>query len=91
MTSRSVAKVTGMHPNYALALFSRTLKLSLKKFIIRMRLLRARALLLESNLAITTIALETGFASMTQFYLHFRKAYGTTPHHMRQSYVAVSN
>jgi AraC family transcriptional regulator, melibiose operon regulatory protein len=90
MTSESVAKVTGMHPNYVLALFSKTLHLSLKKFIIRMRLLRARALLMESNLPITTIALESGFASMTQFYLHFNKAYGTTPYQIRQSYVATT-
>jgi AraC family transcriptional regulator, melibiose operon regulatory protein len=90
MTSESVAKVTGMHPNYALALFSKTLHLSLKKFIIRMRLLRARALLMESNLPITTIALESGFASMTQFYLHFNKAYGTTPYQIRQSYIATT-
>ena len=90
LTSESVAKVTGMHPNYALSLFSKTLHLSLKKFIIRMRLLRARALLMESNLPITTIALETGFASMTQFYLHFGKAYGTTPYQIRQSYIATT-
>lgn len=90
MSSESVAKVTGMHPNYALALFTKTLHLSLKKFIIRMRLLRARALLMESNTPITTIALESGFSSMTQFYLHFGKAYGTTPFQIRQSYVATA-
>jgi AraC family transcriptional regulator, melibiose operon regulatory protein len=90
LTSESVAKVTGMHPNYALGLFSKTLNLSLKKFIIRMRLLRARALLMESNLPITTIALESGFSSMTQFYLHFGKAYGTTPYQIRQSYIATT-
>ena len=90
MSSESVAKVTGMHPNYALALFTKTLHLSLKKFIIRMRLLRARALLMESNTPITTIALESGFSSMTQFYLHFGKAYGTTPFQIRQNYVATA-
>ena len=90
LTSEEVAKVTGMHPNYAIGLFSKTLHLSLKKFIIRMRLLRARALLMESNLPITSVALETGFNSMTQFYLHFNKAYGTTPYQIRQSYIATT-
>ncbi len=90
LTSEAVAKATGMHPNYALGLFSKTLHLSLKKFIIRMRLLRARALLMESNLPITSVALETGFSSMTQFYLHFNKAYGTTPYQIRQSYIATT-
>jgi AraC-like DNA-binding protein len=88
MTNRDVANVTGLHVNYALALFSRTMRLSLKKFIIRMRLLRARAMLMESNIAITSVATQTGFNSMTQFYHHFSNAYGATPNQVRQNYVA---
>ena len=82
-----VAKVTGLHTNYALALFSSTMSLPLKQFIIRMRLLRARGLLLESNAAISTVALESGFGSMSQFYDHFTKAYGITPHTLRDNRV----
>ncbi|MEZ5837480.1 MAG: helix-turn-helix domain-containing protein [Geminicoccaceae bacterium] len=86
MTSADVTRSTGLHANYAQALFTRTMRLPLKKFIIRMRLLRARAMLLESNVAITTIATQCGFNSMTQFYRHFTMAYGTPPNRLRQSY-----
>jgi AraC-like DNA-binding protein len=89
LTNARVAAVTGLHENYALALFTRTMRLPMKKFIIRMRLLRARALLLESGTAIAQVALQSGFASISQFYDHFRTAYGMAPHQMRLRYTQM--
>ncbi len=89
MTNANVAAVTGLHQNYALSLFSRTMRLPMKKFIIRMRLLRARALLIESGAAITTVAESSGFASISQFYDHFKTAYGLSPHAMRAKYTQM--
>ncbi len=83
LRNEDVTAVTGLHTNYALSLFTKTMLISLKQFIIRMRLLRARGLLLESNKAISTIAAESGFASLSQFYQHFSTAYGTTPMQLR--------
>ena len=85
-----MTKVTGLHANYALALFTRTMNIPLKQFIIRMRLLRARGMLLESDTAIATIAVESGFGSASQFYAHFSAAYGTTPQHLRDSYAQAT-
>jgi AraC family transcriptional regulator, melibiose operon regulatory protein len=89
LTNARVADVTGLHENYALALFTRTMRLPMKKFIIRMRLLRARALLLESGTAIGQVAAQSGFASTSQFYDHFGKAYGMAPHQMRARYTQM--
>ena len=83
LSNQAVTRVTGLNLNYAMGLFSQTMRLSLKKFVIRMRLLRARSLLVESDTAISNIALECGFGSVTQFYHHFAAAYGTTPHQTR--------
>lgn len=83
LANADVAKPTGLNVNYALGLFSQTMHLSLKKFVIRMRLLRARSLLVETDMAIANVALECGFGSVTQFYHHFANAYGTTPHQTR--------
>ena len=88
LSNADVTKVTGLHHNYALGLFSHTMLIPLKQFIIRMRLLRARGLLLESNKAITTVALESGFNSISQFYHHFATAYGTTPMQLRDMVLA---
>ena len=86
MTNAEVAEVTGLHKNYALALFTQTMRLPMKRFVIRMRLQRARSLLLESSLAISLVANESGFASVSQFYQHFKNAYGLSPHAMRMRY-----
>ncbi|UWR13424.1 helix-turn-helix domain-containing protein [Sulfitobacter mediterraneus] len=86
ISNGDVTKLTGLHENYALSLFSRTMRISLKKFIIRMRLIRARAALVERTDPITTIAFETGFTSISQFYEHFTRNYGMTPNAIRHSH-----
>jgi AraC family transcriptional regulator, melibiose operon regulatory protein len=90
LRNEDVTKVTGLHTNYALSLFTRTMNISLKQFIIRMRLLRARGLLLEQDAAISTIAIESGFGSVSQFYAHFAAAYGTSPQQLRDSYLSLN-
>lgn len=89
ISNADVAAVTGLHQNYALSLFSKTMRLPMKKFIIRMRLLRARALLMESSIAIAKVAESSGFASISQFYAHFKAAYGMAPHAMRARYTQM--
>ncbi len=88
LKNEDVTKVTGLHTNYALSLFSRTMLLPLKQFIIRMRLLRARGMLMESDASIATIAVESGFGSASQFYAHFSAAYGVSPMQLRLSIVS---
>lgn len=82
-----VAAVIGLHENYATTLFSRVMRVPVKKFVIRMRLLRARALLIESTMSVAKVAEETGFSSVTQFYHHFREAYNTSPAAIREHYI----
>ena len=90
MTNSDVTAVTGLHENYALSIFSRTMRMPMKRFIIRMRLIRARALLVESPLAISAVAEMSGFASISQFYAHFRAGYGISPHALRTRTAARS-
>jgi transcriptional regulator GlxA family with amidase domain len=49
-----------------------------------MRLLRARALLVESTATVASVAAQAGFPSISQFYEHFGRAYGVTPQAMRE-------
>ena len=90
MTNSDVTAVTGLHENYALSIFSRTMRMPMKRFIIRMRLIRARALLAESPLASSAVAEMSGFASISQFYAHFRAGYGISPHALRTRTAARS-
>ena len=82
-----ITAVTGLHENYALGLFTQIMRMPLKQFVLRMRLMRARALLVESKLAIASVAEASGFASISQFYAQFKSAYGTSPHAVRQQYL----
>jgi AraC family transcriptional regulator, melibiose operon regulatory protein len=79
LSNASVTRVTGLHMNYALSIFSSVMRIPLKRFIIRMRLARARGLLAESDLPVATIAANCGFGSLSQFYESFKAAYGTSP------------
>ncbi len=89
LLNAQVTAVTGLHENYAVSLFSRTMQVPLKQFITRMRLMRARALLVESSTAISSVADQCGFSSMTQFYAQFRSGYGISPAALRQHYVQM--
>ena len=84
LSAESIANVVGLHPNYATNLFTKVMHISVVKFVTRMRLIRARSLLFDGSLSIANVAFQSGFVSQTQFYEHFRKAYGMTPSQMRR-------
>ena len=90
LRSEDIAKVVGLHPNYALNLFTSVMNVSLHKFVVRMRLIRARSLLFEGELSIENVAYSSGFSALSQFYEQFRNAYGITPREMRANYLHQS-
>jgi AraC-like DNA-binding protein len=84
LSARDVAKVVGLHPNYALNVFSSMMQIPLHRFVLRMRLIRARTLLFEGNLSVENVAYESGFSSPSRFYEQFRRSYGVTPRRLRE-------
>jgi AraC family transcriptional regulator, melibiose operon regulatory protein len=89
LRNRDVTAVTGLHENYALTLFTRVMHIAPRRFLARMRLMRARALLVESTMAIPAVVEASGFTSISQFYHRFREAYGVSPREMRDRYVQM--
>ena len=89
LKNAEITAVTCLHENYAIALFSRTMRIPPRQFMVRMRLMRARALLVESTMAIPLVAEASGFSSVSQFYHRFRGAYGISPREMRTRYVRM--
>lgn len=87
LRAEDVAKVVGLHPNYALNLFTDVMRVPMHKFVVRMRLIRARYLLFEGTRSIENVAYESGFSALSQFYVQFRNAYGLTPRQMRAHYL----
>ena len=91
LRGEDIAAVVGLHPNYALNLFTSVMNVSLHRFVVRMRLIRARSLLFEGNLSIENVAYSSGFVALSQFYQQFRTAYGITPREMRANYLHQQN
>ena len=87
LRAEDVARIVRLHPHYALNLFSEVMRVPLHKFVVRMRLIRARHLLFEGQLSIENVAYESGFPSLSQFYVQFRNAYDLTPRQMRAHYL----
>lgn len=89
LSLEEIAKVVGLHPNYAANVFTKVMHIPIQKFVIRMRLIRARSLLFDATIPIADVAFRAGFVSHTQFYEHFRRAYGMTPNQMRKDTIAA--
>jgi AraC-like DNA-binding protein len=87
ITIKDVAAETGLHPNYAMKLFHRVLKISIKQYINKLRLQHAQALLIDTNGPILNIALQAGFGSISRFYDIFQREFHKTPQQYRNEVV----
>jgi len=76
---RDVAAQAGLSERYAISLFSKLLGRTIKQHINDTRMFHARMLLKETDLKILTIALDTGFGSLSAFYDAFTKSAGMSP------------
>ncbi|WP_298822286.1 helix-turn-helix domain-containing protein [uncultured Roseibium sp.] len=85
VSTREIATITGLNANYASNMFRKTLGITLKQFIVRMRLIRARELLLSSDVSVSETAFQAGFSSASQFYDNYRSVYGSVPSDLRQA------
>jgi transcriptional regulator GlxA family with amidase domain len=67
-------------------LFAKYAGVSPSRFYFNLRIGRAHALLSETNMSVTEIAVATGFNTNTHFAAQFRKAYGSSPKIFRKGW-----
>ncbi len=79
-----VAAVAGLHPNYAMQLFKRTLGLTIADYVTRNRLDTAQALLVSSEDDIAGVAFASGFGSLSRFYEAFHARFAMSPAKFRK-------
>ena len=82
----ALAKVANLSPFRFAHNFKEATGLAPHQYIIRERLERAKKMLRETNLTVTTIAYATGFGSPSRFTLLFRRDNGVSPSVFRSSY-----
>ncbi len=80
-----IAGAVGLHPNYAMNLFRKSMGTSLVDYATQHRISHAQRLLLTSDAKILDVALESGFGSLSRFYAVFAEACGMSPKEYRAS------
>jgi AraC family transcriptional regulator len=79
------ASEAGLSPFHFLRLFSRALGVSPHQYLLRARLRRAARLLVDPERPITDVALDVGFADLSNFIRTFRRAAGVSPSGFRRA------
>jgi AraC-like DNA-binding protein len=77
------ARTAGLSPYHFLRLFANVLGVTPHQYLLRSRLRRAARLLVEPAFAITDVALEAGFADLSNFVRTFHRAAGVSPRRFR--------
>ena len=79
------AREAGLSPFHFLRLFARVLGVTPHQYLVRSRLRRAARLLADDERSITDVALDVGFADVSNFVRTFRRAAGVSPRRFRQA------
>jgi AraC-like DNA-binding protein len=80
-----VAREAGLSPFHFLRSFSKVLGVTPHQYLVRSRLRRAAKLLANENMPVTDVALDVGFADLSNFVRTFRRAAGVSPRSFRRA------
>lgn len=84
LTLESIARMMHFTPNYIGTVFKSLKKISVNRYLMKVRLQKAQELLGNNELALNDIAELCGFGSITYFHTIFKKEKGVTPGEYRQ-------
>ena len=79
------ASQVGLSPFHFLRLFTRVLGVSPHQYLVRSRLRHAARLLADGDRPVTDVALDVGFADLSNFVRTFHRAAGVSPRIFRQA------
>lgn len=81
----ATAREAGLSAFHFLRVFSKVLGVTPHQYLLRTRLRRAARLLTEGERAVTDVALDVGFADLSNFVRSFRRAAGVSPGGFRRA------
>ena len=82
---KSAARQADLSPFHFLRLFAKVLGVTPHQYLVRSRLRRAARLLAQDSRPVTEVALDAGFADVSNFVRTFRRAAGLSPRRFRQA------
>jgi len=80
----TLAAAAGYSPAQFVRLFKNSFGVTPYQYVLRVRLKRARTMLLSTSLPLTSVAMECGFSSQSHMTAAFMRSYGITPGEMRR-------
>jgi AraC family transcriptional regulator len=83
-TLGELAALASLSPSHLAHVFRSDIGMSVYGFVVRSRLARALDAVLETDVGLTEIAIEAGFASHSHFTAKFRGTFGRTPQELRR-------
>jgi AraC-like DNA-binding protein len=83
-----VAARAGLSPFHFLRMFSKAIGVTPHQYLVRSRLRRAARLLVEKERSVTDIALDAGFADLSNFVRTFHRAAGVPPGKFRTARIS---
>jgi YesN/AraC family two-component response regulator len=86
LTLAQVARAAGVHPVYLGQIFRQEFGETLGEYLNRIRVRAAAGLLANSELPLSTLALDLGFYDQSHFTRVFRRLTGATPGMFREEY-----
>ena len=85
ITVADITKAGGVSAGYGIGLFQKTIGMSMTTYLTKLRLYHAKSALVDSQEKIVTIAMDSGFGSLSRFYEVFAKETGLTPQNYRRA------
>lgn len=89
ITVRELAVCFGLHPSYLNTFFCAQTGESIKTYIRRRKVHRAKEMILHSNYSLTQIGASLGFFDQSHFSRVFQKETGMTPGRYREAHQAA--
>ncbi|HTV69413.1 MAG TPA: helix-turn-helix domain-containing protein [Rhizobiaceae bacterium] len=74
-----IAAAAEIHPKYAMSIFKKSTGMTLNEYVNLLRLSYAQAMLMHRDAKVLTVAMESGFGSLSAFNKSFRKLAGMSP------------
>ena len=85
--SAAIAIYANIHPKYAMSIFRQSTGMTLNEYVNLLRLSFAQAMLINDDANVLSVAMESGFGSLSAFNKSFRKVTGQSPSDFRRDYV----
>ena len=85
LNAEEVSSAAGLHPNYAMSLFKKSMGMTMLDCITQYRVTHAQRLLATTNIKIIDVALSSGFVALSRFYEAFNTWCGCSPKEYRQN------